>query len=96
MKKYPESVLTANKKGDLEVRNLVSRGKFVMYDYRNPESFKQVESKKLKLYLRYSEDSKGFFLIPLKGKRFLMIEARKDNEERKVWNEKKKREEKLF
>jgi hypothetical protein len=87
--------LTKDRKGNIEVRNLVSKGKFVMYDYRNPETFKQVESKKLKLYLK-DESKKGFYLIPLKGNRFLMIESKEDEEERKIWNERKNKEENLF
>jgi hypothetical protein len=97
MKKYPEEVLTKDRKGNVEVRNLVSKGKFVLYDYRNPVNFSQVESKKLKLYLKDSENKRGFYMIPVKGNRFLMIEAKQDKHpERKVWNEKKKKKENLF
>jgi hypothetical protein len=96
MKKYSESVLTKDRKGNSEVRNLVSKGKFVVYDYRNPETFALVESKKLKLYLVDGKNKKSFYLIPLKGNRFLMIEAKEDKEERKVWNEKTKKEEYLW
>ena len=97
MKKYPEGVLTKDRKGNVEVRNLVSKGKFLMYDYRHPETFKQVESNKLKLYLKDAEGKKGFYLIPLKGNRFLMIEAKEGKHpERKVWNEKKNKEENIF
>ena len=48
MAKYPESVLTKDKKGVLEVRNLNVRGQFVIYDYRDVETFKQVENNKKK------------------------------------------------
>jgi len=96
MRKYPESVLTKDRKENTEVRNLVSKGKFVMYDYRNPKCFMQVESKKLKLYLKDEKEKRAFYLIPLKGNRFLMIETKEDTEERKIWNEKKKKEENLF
>lgn len=97
MKKYPKEVLTKDRKGNIEVRNLVSKGKFVLYDYRNMKTFKKVESNKLKLYLKDTEGRKGFYLIPIKGNRFLMIEAKQDKHpERKVWNEKKKKEENLF
>lgn len=97
MKKYSEEVLTEGEKGDMKVRNLVSRGKFVLYDYRNPQTFKQVASNKLKLYLKDVKTKRGFYLIPIKGNRFLMIEAKEDKHpERKVWNEKKKKEENLF
>ncbi len=46
MKEYPESVLTKDRKGNLEVRNLSARGQFVMYDYRDAKNFKQVENNK--------------------------------------------------
>lgn len=97
MKKYPDEVLTKDRKGNIELRNLVSKGKFVLYDYRNPANFKQVESNKLKLYLKDLQSKKGFYLIPIKGSRYLMIEAKQDKHpERKVWNEKKKKKENLF
>jgi len=95
-KKFPSDVLTEDRKGNTEVRNVVSKGKFVMYDYRDVNAFKQVENKKLKLYLKDEEGKKGFYLIPLKGNRYLMIEAKQDKHPEKVWNEKKKRAEGLF
>jgi hypothetical protein len=99
MKKYPRSVLTENKRGKAEVRNLVSRGKFVMYDYRDAKTFRQVENKKKKLYLK---DQYGiveeYFIIPLKAatKSLLIVPKEKDEKERKVWNEKAKKEEDLW
>lgn len=96
-RKYTEEVLTKDRKGNVEVRNLVSKGKFVLYDYRNLKTFKQVESNKLKLYLKDSDSKRGFYMIPIKGNRYLMIVAKQDKHpERKVWNEKKKKEENLF
>ena len=95
---YPESVLTKNKKGDIEVRNLISRGKFVMYDYRDPKTFQQVENKKVKLYLKDEEGKiEEYYLIPLKGERFLMIKPKEvEEKERKVWNQKIKKAEELW
>jgi len=91
--KFGEDVLTKDRKGNLEVRNLVSRGKFVLYDYRDPKTFKQVESSKRKLYLKDEE----FYLIPLKGERWLMIKPKvPEDKVRKVWNDKTKKEESLF
>jgi hypothetical protein len=95
MEKYPETVLTKDKKGNLEVRNLVSRGQFVMYDYRDVKTFKQVEGDKKKIYLK---DENGqiseYYIIPLKtGNRSLLITPEKAEEKtRKVWNEKTKEE----
>ncbi|MBS3054976.1 MAG: hypothetical protein J4452_00590 [Candidatus Aenigmarchaeota archaeon] len=95
--KYPEEVLTKDKKGNLEVRNIISKGKFVLYDYRHSKTFKQLENKKLKLYLKDKERNRGFYLIPLKGSRYLMIEAKQDKHpDRKVWNQKKRKPEGLF
>ncbi len=96
---YPESVLTKNKKGKLEVRNLVSRGQFVMYDYHDPKTFKHVENKKKKLYLK-GEDGKveEYYIVPLKDeKRSLFISPEKVEEKfRKVWNGKKRSVENLW
>ena len=92
-------MLTKDRKGNIEVRNLVSRGKFVMYDYRDTKTFKKVESNKKKLYLK-DEDGKiiEYFIIPLKTPdRSLLISPEKPKEKiRKVWNDKTKREEDLW
>jgi Zn-dependent M16 (insulinase) family peptidase len=99
MSKYPETVQTKNKKGDIEVRNLVSQGAFVMYDYRDPETFKQVESSKKKIYLK---DENGqvseYYIIPLKtGNRSLLVKPDKPEEKvRKVWDDRTKKEEDLW
>ena len=99
MKEYPESVLTKDRKGNLEVRNLVFRGQFVMYDYRDVKTFKQVESNKKKLYLQ-DKDGKinEYYIIPLKsGNRSLLIKPEKPEEKvRKIWNEKIQKEENLW
>jgi len=97
MAKYPESVMTKDRKGNIEVRNLLSRGKFVLYDYRDEKTFKQVESGKKKLCLKdKSGDIKEYYIIPLKRGKDLLIEP-KENEEKeiRVWNEKTKKEEKM-
>jgi len=99
MKEYSESVLTKDKKGNLEVRNIISRGQFVMYDYRDDKTFKQVENKKKKIYLK---DENGqiseYYIIPLKtGNRSLLITPEKPEEKpRKVWNERTEKEEDLW
>jgi len=99
MKEYPESVLTKDREGNLEVRNLISRGKFVMYDYRDVKTFKQMESKKKKLYLK-DKDGKisEYYIIPLKsGDRFLLIKPKEPEKKvRKVWNEKIQKKEELW
>ena len=99
MKEYSESVLTKDKKGNLEVRNIISRGQFVMYDYRDDKTFKQVENNKKKIYLK---DENGqiseYYIIPLKtGNRSLLITPEKPEEKpRKVWNERTEKEEDLW
>jgi len=99
MSEYPETVLTKDRKGNLEVRNLISRGQFVMYDYHDVKTFKQVESNKKKICLK---DENGqvseYYIIPLKtGNRFLLITPDKLEEKvRKVWNDRTKREEDLW
>ena len=99
MREYPESALTKDRKGNSEVRNLVSRGKFVMYDYRDVKTFKRVESNKKKLYLK-DKDGKisEFYIIPLKtGNRSLLITPEKSEEKvRKVWNDNMQKEEDLW
>ncbi len=86
--KVPQEVLTKGRKG-LEVRSLVSRGRYVLYEYRDPETLELVD-KKQKLMLKDENGSvKEFFLIPLKDGRFLMFESKKAKEPvRKVWNPK--------
>jgi hypothetical protein len=99
MTEYPETVLTKDKKGNLEVRNLIFRGKFVMYDYRDTKTFKQVESNKKKIYLKDEEGkTTEYYIIPLKtGNRSLLITPDKSDEKvRKVWNDKIKKEEDLW
>lgn len=96
---YPENVITKNKRGEEEVRNLISRGKFVMYDYRNPKTFKQMENNKIKLYLKdESGNTEEYYIIPTKTpNRSLLIRPKEiDNKTRFVWNNKKKKEEALW
>jgi len=94
---FPEEVLTKTKKGKIEVRNLIARGKFVWYDYRNPESYENEESGKSRLFLKDEEGNVySFFVIPLKEKgKYLMLEAEKE-EDKKIWNNKKRQVEDLW
>ena len=96
---FPEEVLTKNRKGQIEVRNLLARGVFVLYDYRDPISFKVVESGKKKLYLKSEDGSvQEFYIIPTKteGRELLLTPKKEETIERKVWNSKKKQAEDLF
>lgn len=96
---YPENVLTKNRKGELEVRNLISRGKYVMYDYRDPKTWEQMESKKRKLYLKDENGNvEEYYIIPTQiPNRALFITPKKiEKKVRSVWNNKKKKEELLW
>jgi len=93
--KYPESVLTRNRKGGVEVRRLLSRGSFVKYDYILADSGRVSEGGKFSIILKpEGEEGKEehYFLIPMKGGRLMAI-PEKSAKERKVWNEKTKKEE---
>ena len=94
--KYPESVITVNKRGKRLLRKLLGRGKFVWYEYRNPETLEKEENGKIRIFLK---DEKGkiysYFLIPLKNNRFLVIKADED-QNKIVWNDEKKRAESLW
>ena len=41
--KYPDSVITKDRKGNKEVRLLVDKGRFVRYQYMDPKTGKIVE-----------------------------------------------------
>ena len=92
----PSEVLTKSKKGKIEVRSLVKRGKFVLYEYLDPKTLQKSENK-VKLVLK-DENGKleEFFLIPLKqSNKFLALKV-EEKGERKIWNPKSKKVEDLF
>jgi len=94
--KFPEEVLTVSKSGKVEARAVVSRGKYVLYKYLDPETGKET-GKKQKLVLQTTDGTiKQWFVIPMAGSRNLMIETELKEPEKKVWNEKTKKVEKLF
>ncbi len=96
---YPESVLTQDRRGNYEVRNLVARGEFLLYDYRDPMNFKPVESHKKKLDLREADGTiTQYFIIPTKAPdRMLLIRPKeKEEKERMIWNEATKTQEELW
>jgi hypothetical protein len=84
---YPESVLTRNRKGENEVRNLLSSGRFVEYNYTDPSTGKVMEGGKRSIIL---DDGKKrhYFIIPLKDGRFLLVEDR-DKKKRMLWDGRK-------
>jgi len=96
VKKFPDEVLAVSKNGKVEVRALVSRGRYVMYKYLNPETG-EVSARKQKLILLANDGKiKQWFVVPMSGPRSLMIEAKLKEPEKKIWNEKKKKAEKFF
>ncbi len=86
MSRYPEEVLTRTKKGDIEVRSQIDRGRYVRYNYLHPETGEPLEGGKVKLVL-FSEGGKTeeFFIIPTKSKRDLLVPAA-DKGARKIWD----------
>jgi len=94
---YPKPVITKTRNGKLEVRGLDSRGRYVMYQYLNPETGK-IADRKRKLCLMDGEGKvQEFFIIPLKSSnRSLLVVAEKEKTERKIWNPKTSSEEELW
>jgi len=92
---FSGAVLTKSKSGKIELRALQDRGRYVLYKYLNPQTLKPADKKK-KLCLK-SEDGEeqSYFIIPLKGNRSLLVESGEEKE-RKIWNEKRKKEERLW
>ena len=96
---YPDSVLTKDRSGRDEVRNLLSRGEYLLHDYRDAATFKPVESNKQKLYLKDTEGTiTEYFIIPTKAsERSLLIHPKEKEEKvRMIWNEKTKTQEELW
>ncbi len=91
---FSEKVLTKGRRSKTELRALDSRGTFVMCKYLNPETLKLADRKR-KLSLRQeSGEVHEFFIIPLKNsKRSLLIAADPEEQDRRVWNDRLKREE---
>jgi len=91
MAEYPESVLTKNRKGETEVRNLISSGTFVKYNYLDPETGRPAERGKFSIITRdKSGRQEHYFMIPVKGNRFLSI-TESVEKERHVWDSKNKK-----
>src|SRR5436309_16117020 len=76
MTTFPEEVLTRTKRGEIEVRSLIDRGRYVRYNYLHPETGQPTEGGKAKLVL-LAESGKieEFFVIPTKSGRDLLIHA---------------------
>jgi hypothetical protein len=97
MKKYPEKVITFDKKGNREVRLLVDKGKFVRYKYMDPASGKIVEKGKFSIILRNEKGKEEhLYIIPLQKNKALVVWPSKEKKKRKVWSKEKSREINLF
>jgi hypothetical protein len=86
MPAFPDEVLTKTKKGEIEVRSLIDRGRYARYNYLHPQTGEPMEGGKVKLVL-ISESGKAeeFFIIPTKSKRDLLIPAT-ERGARRVWD----------
>ncbi len=86
MAEFPDEVLTRTKKGELEVRSLVDRGRYVRYNYLHPKTGEPMEGGKMKLVLiPESGEPQEFFIIPTRSRRDLLIPAAEKGA-RKVWD----------
>jgi len=86
MTTFPEEVLTRTKRGDIEVRSLIDRGRYVRYNYLHPETGQPMEDGKVKLVLlAESGKTEEFFIIPTKSGRDLLIHAAEKGA-RKIWD----------
>lgn len=83
---FPDEVLTRTKNGEIEVRSLIDRGRYVRYRYLHPETGEPMEGGKVKLVLiAESGKTQEFFVIPTKSKRDLLIPATEKGP-RKLWD----------
>ncbi len=86
MPTFPDEVLTKTKKGEIEVRSLVDRGRYVRYKYLHPETGEPMAGGKVKLILASDRGAvEKYFIIPTKSRRDLLIPA-VEKGARKVWD----------
>jgi len=86
MSTFPDEVLTRTKKGEVEVRSLIDRGRYVRYNYLDPETGEAMEGGKVKLVLiSEAGRTEEYFLIPTKSNRDLLIPAAEKGA-RKIWD----------
>ena len=86
MGRFPDEVLTRTKKGEVEVRSLIDRGRYVRYNYLHPDTGEPMEGGKVKLVLiSESGEAQEFFIIPTKSRRDLLLPAAEKGP-RKVWD----------
>ncbi len=86
MPTFPDEVLTKTKKGEIEVRALIDRGRYVRYHYLHPDKGAPMEGGKVKLVLvSDSGRTEEFFIIPTKSHRDLLLPAAEKGA-RKIWD----------
>lgn len=92
MVNYPKEVIARTAKGP-EIRTLVSRGRYVMCEYRKPETMELVGEKKKLILISENGEVEEYFIIPLKQpKKSLLIKSEKKSKNNQmVWNVKTKK-----
>ncbi len=86
MATFPSEVLTRTKNGEVEVRSLIDRGRYVRYNYLDPETGESMEGGKVKLVLLSDAGrTEEYFIIPTKSKRDLLIPA-SEKGARRIWD----------
>lgn len=97
MPEYPSSVITKDRKGNKEVRLLLDKGKFVRYQYMDPDSGSIVEKGKVSIILQTGEgNEEHLYIIPLQPNKSLVIRQKGEEKSRMVWNKETGKEEALF
>src|SRR5438046_6227009 len=86
MATLPSEVLTRTENGEVEVRSLIDRGRYVRYNYLDPETGESMEGGKVKLVLLSDAGrTEEYFIIPTKSKRDLLIPASEQGA-RRIWD----------
>src|SRR5256712_14110711 len=76
MTEFPDEVLTLTKKGEIEVRSLIDRGRYVRYRYLHSETGEVMEGGKIKLVLLSDTGrTEENFIIPTRSKRDHLISS---------------------
>ncbi len=98
MPEVPEEVLTVSKRGRVEVRTLVRRGRFALIEYRDPETMERTEDKYKLVLLGDDGTVEEYFILPLKQphRRLLVIPKEKKGDKLMVWNPESGRAEPMF
>lgn len=85
MARFPDEVLTRTKRGEVEVRSLVDRGRYVRYEYLHPETGARMEGGKVKLVL-VAESGSGRSTSSSRRRRVDLLVLAADKGDRKLWD----------